>query len=87
MFFVQTGEVLVRYGKDEARNDVVKLMEGSWFWEECLFLNKQTSYSVTVSSEYAEIYKLDKWDAYNTIPNNVISEFKQNYRLKKSCRK
>lgn len=84
--FISEGECVVDLAS-EKKHMVLKLAHGNLIGEECVFFNSVLKYNISVSSEYSQVYTLQKQDIYLLLPPETIENWKKNFRAKDFSRK
>lgn len=88
LYFIREGECIVNLTSDKSgQHMILKLAPGNIVGEECIFFGSPLKFSISVSSEYAQIYSLQKQDIYFLLPPETIDIWKRNFRAKDFCRK
>lgn len=88
LYFIREGECIVNLtSTGSGKHMVLKLAPGNLVGEECIFFGSSLKFSISVSSEYAQIYSLPKQDIYFLLPPETIDNWKKNFRAKDFCRK
>lgn len=88
LYFISEGELIVVLSSDKnLKTMTLKLTPGNLIGEECVFFSQCLKYNISVSSEYSQIYTLQKQDLYVLLPPETIEVWKQNFKAKDQSRK
>ena len=87
IYFISEGELMVSLiAEVSAKKMILKLAPGNLIGEECVFFNSALKFDVRVSSEYTQLYTLQKQDIYFLLPPETIEIWKQNFKAKDRSR-
>lgn len=76
LFFIIAGECIVSQNNHGVAKTVVVLTPGGLFGDECVLLDRPSSYSVDVSVDGTRVYTLSKRDAFQFIPDPVLQHMR-----------
>lgn len=81
--FINEGELIVNLISEKSlKSMTLKLAPGNIIGEECMFFNTNLKYDISVSSEHAQIYTLQKKDLFILLPPETLEVWKANYKAK-----
>ncbi|OMJ77488.1 hypothetical protein SteCoe_22925 [Stentor coeruleus] len=87
LYFINEGELIVTLiSEKNLKSMTLKLAPGNIIGEECVFFNVNLMYNISVSSEYAHIYTLQKKDLLILLPSETLEVWKNNYKAKVKSR-
>ena len=86
LYFISEGECVVDLASKK-KHMMLKLAHGNLIGEECVFFNSVLKYNISISSEYSQVYTLQKQDIYLLLPPETIENWKKNFKAKDFSRK
>ncbi|OMJ82872.1 hypothetical protein SteCoe_16340 [Stentor coeruleus] len=85
--FINEGELIVNLISEKSlKSMTLKLAPGNIIGEECVFFNTSLRYNISVSSEHAHIYTLQKKDLLVLLPPETLELWKSNFKAKVKSR-
>ena len=86
LHFVYDGEAAVSVDFENKLKNIVRLVKGMCFGEECTLLGKPSFFTIRISSERALIASIDRADMF-LLPDETIAALKKNLQTKVASRK
>lgn len=86
LYMIQEGTCIISSGSYSARKIITRVGMNSIFGEEGVFFANKSKFTVTVSSEYLNIYRIRKHNVMNLIPDDCIRALQLAYRKKEEGR-
>jgi CRP-like cAMP-binding protein len=86
LYMIQEGTCIISSGCYSARKIITRVGANSLFGEEGVLFGNKSKFTVTVSSEYLNSYRIRKYNVMNLIPDDCIRALQLAYRAKEEGR-